>query len=200
MVLLQTCICLNKTTHNQKNGKKLYSFECTDTISLLTFFEKDPNIYVESRVTKDSTIYSFKINTLCDTIFLKKEYVRHSDIDVSNPLVVWGEDQFYYSYEFWDVPYNRKKQFENRDSLKSFILTTHDEFFKLVQSWDTTTMRALERSIPCTAHYSTDLYRIIFRNRKYKIDKFEFKDLDLPHLDKEGNTNYDITSTVLIQN
>ena len=200
IALLPICLCSNNAINKQENDEKWICTKFPDTISLSTFFENDHNIYVESRVTKDSSIYNFKINTLCDTIFLKKEYVRHSDIDVSNPIVAWGDERFAYYCQFWDIPDRRKKLFVNQDSVRLFILNTHNEFFKLVQSWDTTAMRSLERSIPSSAHYSSDIYRIIFRDGKYSIDKFEFKDLDLPHLDSEGNSNYDITSTVLIQN
>ena len=200
IVLLQTCTYLSCANSKQNNNSEWISMNYPDSIYLSDFLSSFPYYRIDKKHLNDSSICNFIINTKCDTFFIKSEAIRHSDVDVSDPLVAWGKDRFAYSYEWWDVPYRREKQFVNKDSVRLFIMNTHNEFFKLVQSWDTIKMRSLEIPIPCTAHYRSDLFRVLFKNGKFKIDKFEFKDLRLPHLDSEGNSNYDITSTVLIQN
>lgn len=200
IVLLQTCLYWDCANSKHNKNTEWISMNYPDSIYLSDFLSSFPYYQIDKKHLNDSSICNFIINTKCDTVFVKSETIRHSDVDESDPLVAWGKDRFAYSYEWWDVPYRRKKQFMNQDSLKSFILSIHHEFFDLVQTWDTIKMRSLEIPIPCTAHYRSDLFRILFRNGKYKIEKFSFKDLDLPHLDSEGNSNYDITSTVLIQN
>ncbi len=142
----------------------------------------------------DSTLHDFYINTARDTIFIKSEGVRISSVEISNLLAAWGKDRFSYASEA--LLFKKIKS----DTLKSFILNTHSEFLDLVQSWDTTQLRSIERSFRNSAHTNSVLYRIIFNNGHYKTDKFNFKDLRLPHLEKDGSENHDVTYTVLIDN
>lgn len=196
---MQICMCTNCSANKQQNSEEWHSNNFADTISLSTFLRNDTIIRVVNRVINDSVIQTFNINTLLDTIYIKEELHWLSDIERSHPTVAWGKNRFAYSHQLWDVPLNHKEQFVNRDTLKSYIISTHREFFKLVQEWDTITMRSIERPIRCTNLGSTTLYRVIFRNGKYKIDKFRFNDLNLyPEIELEQNKN--IYTTALIQN
>lgn len=157
---------------------------------------KKTYLCVEEFLLGDSAFKNFKINTLTDTIYFKTESYRYNDIQIVHPIAIWDNKQFVYKTDLYDDPRFivnwAKGPLHTVKNYRKYCTP----FFRLVEKWDTTAIRAAEYRLGHTE--PTVVNRVIFKNHTFTLDSFKFYRLHFDELgDKAIYVDFNILSHVI---
>lgn len=167
---------------NQRDSNEYISLsKCIRDIKNSYFINIPQEFMFPEPMLNDSAMMNFKINIDNDTIFFKKELIASTiSPHDSYYIAAWNKRDFIYIS-------NHLKSLSNDSILKNRILKYKRDFFRMVETWDTTGLRTKENHLFHSGRQDSYLTRIIIKDGKLCFDTFRFTDLSIPITKENGD-------------